>query len=1045
MSNNDITENNNNIIEEFGCNDGCTTLQTNNYFFGQPLNGSCQCNTYHSCSTTFNSQTSCDPNTGTYTQYFNDVTSRCVRESGCGTPCSYSDLVKTFNCPVNCQYNWPDWSTIPINKNNGTQTRTVNITVTAKNGGTCPVSAGQTQTRNVPVGCEVSGWSNVGTCTALKGINNQSQNGFQNQQRSITINQRDSNGNIINCPQPLTQSINCKVDCQPVWNPWTYNYQTGIRTRTLDNDNTIFPSQNNPIGTACPQKQEEPFAVDCEVNDWYNVPGSTCTSVAGKSNQSQNGYQAQKRDIIQHQRDSNGNIIDNQCKYINELSKNIDCKIDCQPVWNQWTFNEDKGIKSRTLNENLTTYPSINIPGEACPAPRQEEFYPVNCKVDDWVNVPFNFKKEIFTINDGGLEKGLLYTRDEAKTICENFGAVLATKEQVAQAQKNGADWCLPGHTLDGPYAVFPVNTSAGSNCGNGLPGLQENKNIKANNKAAPICYGQKPIQGDETILPFNQSRYSVYDPIPVKKVYKLQTNFNDIYGKTGDIIIFEGTTCAGGITFNKMTNLTEMNSEPPPRGTRGKNAVFTTTDKDDNWLSNYIGKCSKTGLGNLLKDKFGDAPFDLCSKVPGANNTQNGQKLQIRNITTHQRNTKGLTAQCTLQSDADFVGKKGDIIKFEGNTCEGGTIYNKMTNLSNNTSWTTDGKDDTWQGNYIGKCTNTGLGNLLKNKFGDSCITIPSADTSLTSSNEIVDSQCKFNTEQSIPCDVDCQEAWAPWQHNLRTGIKTRILDQNNTIFPSGNGKQCQTKQEELFNVDCIMNEWGPWSQCNTDTGTRFRNRTIKQEPKNKGKKCGPTFEQQDCAIDCVVYEEDWQPWACDTSTGKDVRVRTPRVYPLNGGKECPPLTQEEECARDCQVGPWGDWSVNRAIGVKTRYRSVTVPPKKAGAECLPLEEEEQFPIDCEVTEWTPWKENKNTGIKTRSRTITQPQVNWGKKCPPLQEETTFPVDCQPVEEWEGWTYNKRTGIKTRTKKRNISQEMVEKNAHQINLNKKKNLMLIV
>ncbi|XP_033112871.1 thrombospondin type-1 domain-containing protein 7A-like isoform X2 [Anneissia japonica] len=48
----------------------------------------------------------------------------------------------------------------------------------------------------------------------------------------------------------------------------------------------------------------------------------------------------------------------------------------------------------------------------------------------------------------------------------------------------------------------------------------------------------------------------------------------------------------------------------------------------------------------------------------------------------------------------------------------------------------------------------------------------------------------------------------------------------------------------------DCVMTTWIPWSDCSTTckSATRYRTRTLVQEPTNGGKKCGPLSEIVQC-----------------------------------------------------------------------------------------------------------------------------------------------------------------------------------------------------
>ena len=51
--------------------------------------------------------------------------------------------------------------------------------------------------------------------------------------------------------------------------------------------------------------------------------------------------------------------------------------------------------------------------------------------------------KEVFNIDQN------VFTYDEAKVACKEFGAELATKAQVEEAQKQGANWCNAGWTQE--------------------------------------------------------------------------------------------------------------------------------------------------------------------------------------------------------------------------------------------------------------------------------------------------------------------------------------------------------------------------------------------------------------------------------------------------------------------------------------------------------------------------------------------------------------------------------------------------------------------
>ena len=56
------------------------------------------------------------------------------------------------------------------------------------------------------------------------------------------------------------------------------------------------------------------------------------------------------------------------------------------------------------------------------------------------------------------------FNNGEASTFCRAAGAVLATTDQLIQAQGLGADWCAYGHTVDS--VSYPITTSLISDCG---------------------------------------------------------------------------------------------------------------------------------------------------------------------------------------------------------------------------------------------------------------------------------------------------------------------------------------------------------------------------------------------------------------------------------------------------------------------------------------------------------------------------------------------------------------------------------------------------
>ena len=112
-------------------------------------------------------------------------------------------------------------------------------------------------------------------------------------------------------------------------------------------------------------------------------------------------------------------------------------------------------------------------------------------------------KEEVFQI------KGYDYTKDQASGQCSAYGATVATRAQVDAAQAAGADWCSTGWVSDQAAAVYPINTTLISGCGNGSAGVKQW--TPPSNKAAVNCYGVKPVS-DDKLHKWNPTKWSRYD-----------------------------------------------------------------------------------------------------------------------------------------------------------------------------------------------------------------------------------------------------------------------------------------------------------------------------------------------------------------------------------------------------------------------------------------------------------------------------------------------------------------------------------------------------
>ena len=195
---------------------------------------------------------------------------------------------------------------------------------------------------------------------------------------------------------------------------------------------------------------------------------------------------------------------------------------------------------------------------------------------------------------------------------------------------------------------------------------------------------------------------------------------------------------------------------------------------------------------------------------------------------------------------------------------------------------------------------------------------------------------------------------------------------------------------------VDCVVSEWGPWSEC--VDGVQTRTRTVVTPASNGGDPCPPLEETRECCepVNCVVSE--WSAWSACTN-GTQTRTRTVVTPASCGGTACPALTETQECNGgspvDCVVSAWSDWSAC-LNGTRTRTRTVLTPASNGGASCPPLTETQNC-TDCVVSAWGPWSDCVN-GEQTRTRTVVTPASNGGAPCPPLTE-TQECVACGEID----------------------------------------------
>ena len=134
--------------------------------------------------------------------------------------------------------------------------------------------------------------------------------------------------------------------------------------------------------------------------------------------------------------------------------------------------------------------------------------------------------KQVFAVGPG-----YDYTRDQAASICNQYGAQVATKAQLKEAQRNGADWCFSAWVQDSTTGQWPITTSVIGGCG-GRQGIIEW--TPDNKKAGVNCYGNKPAittVDPGIVKPFNQQSWS-QPTLTGREGFENQEDFRNFYSQ---------------------------------------------------------------------------------------------------------------------------------------------------------------------------------------------------------------------------------------------------------------------------------------------------------------------------------------------------------------------------------------------------------------------------------------------------------------------------------------------------------------------------------
>lgn len=135
-----------------------------------------------------------------------------------------------------------------------------------------------------------------------------------------------------------------------------------------------------------------------------------------------------------------------------------------------------------------------------------------------------------------------VYDYDNAKALCQAYGANLANIDQMEEAHKSGAEWCSYGWS-DNQMVLYPTQKSTWeelqkstdpakkNSCGR--PGINGGYIENASMKAGVNCYGPKPeINPAASKLMSSIQNYEagkMIDPLHEARVQQMKSKINDI------------------------------------------------------------------------------------------------------------------------------------------------------------------------------------------------------------------------------------------------------------------------------------------------------------------------------------------------------------------------------------------------------------------------------------------------------------------------------------------------------------------------------------
>ena len=278
-------------------------------------------------------------------------------------------------------------------------------------------------------------------------------------------------------------------------------------------------------------------------------------------------------------------------------------------------------------------------------------------------------------------------------------------------------------------------------------------------------------------------------------------------------------------------------------------------------------------------------------------------------------------------------------------------------------------------------------------------------------------------------PCVVDPWSEWGECTATCGGGTQLRTRGVSSPASHGGDAcgdlfesRTCNTAACSVP-VACEVSEWGAWDECSVDCGggTQSRARSVVVPASGGGAACPLLTESRTCnddacvgePVDCVISE--WGPWSeCVAGSADQSRSRSVVTSASNGGSACPSelvQTRTSVCVVDCVASEWSDWgpcSLACGGGVQDRSRSVDVVAQNGGLACGALSESRScnafacpLGVDCELSAWSAWGACSSScggGTRVRQRNVETPRSGAGQSCPSLVEDEPCNIDtCAP------------------------------------------------